>query len=150
MRKLGCWSGIFGISALALYFLYDSFSALPFKQIYSHRNFFLTWSGCMAGAWASFASRKVTLVVGDLVALEEDRIEPQLRLLFAGVLTMILGLIFSTGVADINVGSFQTSNILKSGSIAFLIGAFAGLAEKALPSAVMARATTVINSGGST
>ncbi len=98
----------------------------------------------MAGAWASFASRKVKLGFSDLAALEEDRIEPGLRLLFAGVLTIILALIFTPGVADIHVGDFRASSILGSGSVALLIGSFAGLAEKALPSAVMARANSVI------
>ena len=144
MCKLGLWAIRFGAVGVIAYFLYTYLPSLPFEKIYQYRNFFLVWTGCMAGAWASFASRNVTLAFNDLVALEEDRIEPQLRLLFTGVLTIILALIFTTGVADIHVGTFQASNILRSGSVALLIGAFAGLAEKALPSAVMARANTVI------
>jgi hypothetical protein len=98
----------------------------------------------MVGAWASFATRKVILSFRDLVALEEDRVEPQLRLLFTGLLTVILSLIFLTGVADVEVGSFQASSLLDSGTVALLLGAFAGLAEKALPSAVLSRASSVI------
>lgn len=104
----------------------------------------------MAGGWASFASRKVTLTFADLVALEEDRIEPQLRLVFTGTLTVILALVFTTGVADVEVGSFRASALLGSGTVALLLGVFAGLAEKALPSTVMSRATSVITSAQQT
>jgi hypothetical protein len=145
MRKLGGWSALFGLVGLAAYFTYDHFPSLPFEQIERYRNIFLVWAGCMAGAWASFASRKATLAFSDLVALEEDRVEPQLRLLFTGVLTIILALIFITGAADIHIGTFRASSLMRSGSVALLLGAFAGLAEKALPSAVMSRANTVIS-----
>ena len=43
--------------------------------------------------------------------------------------TIILGLVFSSGMADIEVGSFSASQLKVSGSIAFLTGAFAGIIE---------------------
>ena len=98
----------------------------------------------MLGTWASFASRRVTLGFHDLVALEEDRVEPALRLLFAGGLTVILGLVFSSGMANIEIGSFSASGLRTSGAIAFLTGAFAGISEKALPSAILTRAKSII------
>ncbi len=144
MRKLGKWSTIFGSLSFLFYIMYNHVPSFPFGEISRYRNFFLVWTGCMAGAWASFASRKVRLTFSDLVALEEDRIEPQLRLIFTGVLTIILAFVFTTGAADIHIGDFRTSNILNSGSVALLMGAFAGLAEKTLPSTVLSRANNVI------
>ena len=144
MRKLGGWAALFGGIGLLLYLVCEHFRWLPFDEFYRYRRVFLVWSGAMLGAWASFASRKVTLTFADLVALEDDKIEPQLRLIFTGSLTAILALIFSTGVADVKIGLFQASSLMHSGSISLLLGAFAGLAEKALPSAVMSRATSVI------
>lgn len=144
MRKLGGWAALFGGIGLLSYLVCEHLRWLPFDEFYRYRRVFLVWSGAMLGAWASFASRKVTLAFADLVALEDDKIEPQLRLIFTGSLTAILALIFSTGVADVKVGMFQASSLMHSGSVALLLGAFAGLAEKALPSAVMSRATSVI------
>jgi hypothetical protein len=144
MRKLGAWACLFGAAGLVTYLVCDHFPWVPFEEIYRYRNVSLVWVGSMVGAWASFASRKVTLSFSDLVALEEDRIEPALRLVFTGVLTVILALVFVTGVADVEIGAFKASSLVLSGTVALLLGAFAGLAEKALPSAVMSRANSVI------
>lgn len=145
MRKLGAWAAFFSVIGVSLYFSYNHIICLPFDEIYRYRNVFLVWSGAMVGAWASFASRKVRLTFSDLVAVEEDRIEPPMRLIFTGVLTVILSLVFVTGLADIQVGEFRASGLVSSGTVALLLGAFAGLAEKALPSTVMSRANSVIS-----
>jgi hypothetical protein len=144
MRKLGSWATILGGAALAGFFFCDLFPRIPFKQVVAYKHFFVLWAGCMLGTWASFASRRVTLGFQDLVALEEDRVEPALRLVFAGSLTLILGLVFSSGMADIEIGSFAASQLKISGAIAFLTGAFAGISEKALPSAILTRASSII------
>jgi hypothetical protein len=112
---------------------------------YDLRNYFLLWVGCMAGAWCSFASRKVILTFFDLSRLEEDRVDPPLRLIFAGLLTGILGLIFATGFANVTVGTFNGATFLHSGTTALLIGALAGIAEQALPGAITQKAQTILN-----
>lgn len=146
MIELGRWALIFAGVAIAAYFFLEQFPDVLNEVFYRYRNVFLVWAGCMAGAWASFASRKVVLVFTDLGALEEDRVEPPLRLVFVGVLTTILALIFVTGFANVIVGGFSAANVLLTGSVATLVGAFAGLAEKALPAAMMQRAQTFISS----
>lgn len=150
MRKLGGWALLFGGAGLVAYLFCQHLPWIPFEEFHRYRTVFLVWAGSMAGAWASFASRKVTLTFADLVALEEDRIEPQLRLVFTGTLTVVLALVFTTGVADVEVGSFKASALMSSGSVALLLGVFAGLAEKALPSTVMSRATSVITAANPT
>jgi hypothetical protein len=144
MRKLGMWAAGFGAAAMAAFFFCDHFPQLPATQVIEYRYFFVLWAGCMLGTWASFASRRVTLGFHDLVALEEDRVEPALRLVFAGSLTVILGLVFSTGLANVEVGAFSASGLKESGSIAFLTGAFAGISEKVLPSAILTRASNIL------
>jgi hypothetical protein len=113
-------------------------------QIYSYRNFFLLCAGTTVGVWASFATRKVTLEFYDLINLEEDRLDPTIRVLFSVVLSSVLGLIFVTGFADVILGSFRASSLLKSGSTAILVGALAGISEKALPAAVMQHSQSFI------
>jgi hypothetical protein len=144
MLKLGLWALGFAMLSAAAFFVLAANPCWPPEQIYRYRYFFLLWSGCMAGAWASFASRKALLGFFDLAVVEEDRIEPALRLLFTGVLTVLLAFVFTTGLANVIVGSFQASNIIRSGSTAILAGGFAGLAEKALPAAMLQRAQDFI------
>lgn len=145
MRKLGGWASLFGGAGLAAYLFCHHLPWIPLEEFVRYRTIFLIWTGAMAGTWVSFATRKVTLTFADLVALEEDRVEPQLRLIFTGVLTVILALIFVTGMADVRVGTFAASSLVRSGTVALLLGAFAGLAEKALPSAVLSRASSVVS-----
>jgi hypothetical protein len=149
MVRLGKWSLSFGFVCAILFFVFDHWRFIPPEQIYRYRNVLLVLTGCMAGAWASFASRKVALAFDDLSTLEDDKLEPPLRLIFAGVLTVILVLVFCTRFANVIIGGFDASNVLSSGSVAVLVGALAGLAEKALPAAMMQRASAFITQGES-
>ena len=146
MLKLGYWAMCFGLATGALYFLVDGYGAVFPRQLFRYRAFFLLWTGCMIGAWCSFASRKVVLTFFDLGQLEEDRIDPPLRLIFAGLLTSVMGLVFVTGFANVVIGTFEAAKILQSGSVALLAGALSGMAEKALPAAVMQRAQSLFKS----
>ncbi|MGQ0686369.1 hypothetical protein [Bradyrhizobium sp.] len=146
MLKLGRWALAFAFIAVIAYFLLDKYGPNFPRQLVYYRTFFLLWTGCMIGAWCSFASRKVVLTFFDLAQLEEDRIDPPLRLIFAGLLTSILGLVFVTGFANVVIGTFEGAKILQSGSIALLAGALSGMAEKALPAAVMQRAQSLFKS----
>ncbi len=144
MIQLGAWALGFGLACVIAFFVCDHFRTLPPEQIYRYRNVFLVLVGCMAGAWASFASRKVILAFEDLAALEDDKMEPPLRLLFTAVLTVILSLVFCTGFANVVIGGFTASKLMTSGSVALLVGALAGLGEKALPAAMMQRANSFV------
>jgi hypothetical protein len=137
MFKLGRWALAFFAVSLVFFFALDLNLGWVSDRIFRYRNFLLVWSGAVAGAWASFASRKVTLTFFDLVSIEDDHIEPPLRLAFTIVLTTFLGLIFVTGLANVVFGSFKASSLLQSGSVAFLLGGLAGLGEKALPATLM-------------
>lgn len=145
MLKLGKAALFAAAAFFVVYIIVDNLIFVPIKHVYEYRNILLVFAGCMAGSWASFASRKVVLSFEDLAALEEDKLEPPLRLAFSGILTAILCLVFITGFANVVIGGFRASSLLTSGSVAALIGALAGLAEKALPAAMMQRATTLIS-----
>ena len=145
MVKLGMWALVGGIVSAIAFFILDQHFSWISPRIFKYRFFLLLWSGCMAGAWVSFATRKAMLGFFDLVAVEEDRIEPALRLIFTGVLTVMLALVFTTGLANVVIGGFQASALMTSGSTAILVGAFAGLSEKALPAALMKRAQDFIS-----
>ena len=104
-------------------------------------SFFILWGGCMAGVWLSFGSRKTILKFESLHILEEDRLEPVIRLVFAGLLTVTLGLLFITGAVKVTVGDLSTTNIIKDIKIALLVGLFCGISEQALSTTVTEQAT---------
>lgn len=148
MIKLGKWALAFCAIGVIAYLVAGIDSELVPAQVRHYRNFLLLWSGCMIGVWCSFASRKVIMGFFDLAGIEEDKVDPPLRLIFSGLLTSILGLIFVTGFANIVVGTFEGAKFLNNGSVALLIGALSGLAEKALPGAIMQRAQTIFQFEG--
>ncbi len=145
MLKLGLWAAGSALLSTSLFFIFEAHPTWPPRELLNYRYFLLLWAGCMAGAWASFATRKSVLNFFDLAIVEEDRTEPALRLVFSGVLTVFLALIFTTGLANVIIGGFHASDLIRSGSTALLTGAFAGLAEKALPAAILKRAEEFVS-----
>jgi hypothetical protein len=110
------------------------------------RTFALMWVACQIGSWVSFNIRKVTISVYDLSNFESDRVEPLMRLLFTGLLSLVFGLIILTNIASVEIGGFGTKELQTNGLIALLVGAFCGLSEQALASAVTIRAAETITS----
>ena len=104
------------------------------------------WIGSQLGSWASFNVRKVSLSVFDLSNLESDRVEPSLRLMFTGILSLVFSLIILTNMASVEIGGFDTKALKIDGLIAFLLGAFSGLSEQALSTAVTLKASETITS----
>ena len=144
MKRLGFVALISAGVGFVVYAWAPFIDRIPTANMTPFRNAGLVWIGAMAGAWSSFATRKVVISFADLSLLEEDRLEPSLRLIFTGLLTLMLALMFRTGLVDVRIGAFAASAFLQSGTIALLVGAFAGLSEKALPTAIASRATAIL------
>jgi hypothetical protein len=118
--------------------------------IYRYRNFGLLLAGSAVGTWLSFAFRKVILTFTDLEALEVDRVNPTLRVILVALLSLVVGLIFSTGMVNLQIGGFST-NLMHSGSFALLIGLFCGIGEQALAVSVRKKADEFVGRiGGDT
>jgi hypothetical protein len=49
-------------------------------------------------------------------------------------------LVFLTNMVQVSIGEFSTASLQTDGLAAFLVGAFFGLLEQSLPTAVMERA----------
>jgi hypothetical protein len=146
MIRLGIPALLAATAFAAMYFVYQY---VPPRgrwpaEIYNYRHVFLVLSGCMMGTWASFAARKVVLGFLDLAVLEQDRLDPKLRLIFTGVLTIFLTLVIVTGMVDIVIGGFHASRLVGSGTVALLMGALAGLTEQTLPAALLDRARSFV------
>jgi len=108
-------------------------------------NFMLLWVGCFIGVWLSYGIRTTVFTLADLTQADSDYLLPGMRLLFAGMLTMILGIIFMLGVVKISLGSYSITDIGTNSALAFLIGAFCGISELLLPTAVSKQASDFVS-----
>lgn len=143
MKTLGIWALVVGGPALLVGSLISQF--LPAYTMAS--NFLALWSGCAAGVWLSFGARKPTLSFENLAVLEEDRLEPVVRLVFAGLLTIFAGLSFSVGALVLSVGNVSTAQINESFRVSLLLGAAFGLSERMLSSKMTDFASSFLQFG---
>jgi tetratricopeptide (TPR) repeat protein len=126
----------------------------PDKFIYTHKAFLLAAGSSAIGTWLSFSIRRVTLGFDDLAVLEEDRLDPGLRVIFVITLTMVVLLLFWTGAMNIEIGNLKTGDLsnprseLPIWAIALLVGSFCGISERALTTAISGRAVAFIRSLG--
>jgi hypothetical protein len=104
--------------------------------------FLLLWVGCFAGVWLSYGIRKTKFSLIDLTRSDDDRLAPHIRLLFAGLLTMLIGILFTLGLVKLSIGSVSLTDIASSPLLAFIVGTFCGISELALPVSISNRATT--------
>lgn len=97
-------------------------------------HFTILWIGCMVGTWLSFGIRKPSLKFEDLAMVEDDQLEPTVRLIFVGLLTMSLGVLFLTNALSLTFGGLSSDNFGKDIYSSLAIGILCGIAEKVLPS----------------
>jgi len=114
---------------------------LPLSPI----NYLILLAGCMAGVWVSFGIRNTNIQFHQLHNLEDDYMAPIYRLVFAGVLTLSLALLFATGMVEIKLGPFAAGSFETNGKIALLIGLLCGFSERSLASKVIAKATDILS-----
>lgn len=95
-------------------------------------NFFVMLTGTMAGIWVSFGARKVEIKFDELAIIEEDRLEPVLRIVFVGILATFIGLLFSTEAVQVTVGTVSSKLINHDSRVALLLGFILGFSEKML------------------
>jgi len=107
-------------------------------------NLFRFEIGSMIGVWLSFGARKPILTFEDLHILEEDRLEPLIRLIFAGLLAFIIALAFHLKVITLTLGSLTTDQLDSNSWAALFFGLLAGVGEKALSTNVTRQAAALL------
>lgn len=142
MRELGKVSLVFGLPALLLGVVFD----LYINNFEALRSFLFLWVGCMVGVWLSFGSRKIELKFEELNALEKDRLSPSIRLIFAGLLTIVIGLLISTKAIVFELGGLSTASFFDGIQTPLLIGIFCGISEQALSTKVAQHASDFLDS----
>jgi hypothetical protein len=107
--------------------------------------FMLLWIGCFLGVILSYGLRTTAMTISDLVVTDADYLLPAVRLLFAGALTMVLGLILQTHIVELKIGDLVSTSVIGSiPMLAFVIGTFCGISELALPGVVTKKASDIL------
>ncbi|MEM8725287.1 MAG: hypothetical protein AAGE86_07180 [Pseudomonadota bacterium] len=107
------------------------------------RSFMLLWVGTSVGAWLSYAIRKADFKLRDLTVVEGDFLEPTTRVIFACLLSTVIGLFILLSFIDVKVGSISISDFDKNPTIALALGVVLGINELMLPSSVAKRAKDI-------
>ena len=130
------------ISVLAsLAYIYVRFSLSETHTLHYFRNFLVLVAGAGVGTWLSFSLRRVILSFLDLATLEEDRLDPTIRVLFITALASTVGLLIWTEAISLGIGKFTTMEFRANGATALLIGILLGISERTMATAVQKRAT---------
>jgi hypothetical protein len=146
--RLGAWCFFFALAFSILYSI--AYFPSSGRIMHAFRNLFLLATGSVVGTWLSFLLRRVALTFDDLAVLEEDRLNPSIRVLFMIALTTVLGLLFWSKAVVAGIGDFQSAPALYShGAWALLLGLLAGIAERTLGTAVSRRAADFVAAVGS-
>jgi hypothetical protein len=149
VRSLGAAAGVSSTSLLVLYAFIAKYVGVGWW--YDHKAFLIAAAGAAIGTWLSFSIRRVNLSFSDLAILEEDLLDPSVRIVFVIGLTLTACLLFWTGVMNIQIGDLKTNatEFMQKGSIAMLVGIFFGISERALATAISGRATAFVRGIGS-
>lgn len=142
MRDLGFRALLLGVAPLVAVLIIKLNYASLFGDTFV--NFVFLWCGCMAGVWLSFGARKKILRFDDLHILEEDRMEPYIRLVFGGLFTIFIGLLFSTGIAVVSFGAVKSTQFSNDPQIALLLGMACGFSEQVLPAKLASNASEML------
>ncbi len=128
MKRLGLIAFTFivilSITAYLLNYFFDN----------NYEMYCVTFIGALCGTWISYGARQITLKFKHLSLLEEDMMNPFIRLLYMGVCSVILLFFLNTNIIQINIGSISSKDIPTSIELQFAIGAICGLIERSMGS----------------
>ena len=149
VRSLGVMAALWAASLLLAYGIVH-YVGTAAGWWYQHEAFLVAAAGASIGTWLSFSIRRVGLAFSDLANLEEDLLDPSVRIIFVIGLTLTACLLFWTGVMNIEIGNLKTNatELIHNGSVAMLIGVFFGISERALATAISGRAATFVRGIG--
>jgi hypothetical protein len=147
MKRLGvAAAALAAVSAVVYWVLRNNPQAS--HLLYAYRNLFVLLTGTMIGTWLSFGLRRPKIVFKDLSGLEEDMMEPAVRLIFTGLIAITIAFVFATGMVNVNIGGLSSARLLDDGSSALLIGMLLGVSELALPGVLTRRASQFVSEVG--
>jgi hypothetical protein len=132
------FSILFGVAYVLLrvgtaFKFFGNFPAILWMDPIALANFCALWIGCFVGVVLSYGIRKTNITLVDLIRSDADRLLPDARLIFAGTLTMLLGIMLLLGIVEIKIGNVSTSDFAASPMVAFLTARYAALVNYRCP-----------------
>ncbi|MEQ8156133.1 MAG: hypothetical protein ABRQ25_14805 [Clostridiaceae bacterium] len=140
MLELGKMAGIFSVIAIL------GLAFVNYVHSYEWGIFLYVWIGAMLGAWISFGARKMSIEFDKLDNIEDDMMYPYIRLMFVGIVSIILLLFIKTSIITIDIGSFSTTQIQNNLESQLLLGLICGLAESKLAVNIYKKAGSITDS----
>lgn len=104
------------------------------------RSFTFLWGGAMLGTWISFVWRSPKISFNDLSRVRPGYVNAQIRLTFAGMQTLVVGMLMHLQVIAFKLGLLDTSEIGTRSLVAMVVGALCGYSEQALPLIIAGKA----------
>ncbi|XZF14853.1 hypothetical protein ACTHGU_01845 [Chitinophagaceae bacterium MMS25-I14] len=108
-------------------------------------NFIFVWCSSLLGIWISFGARKTILSFEELITIEEDRLEPKMRMLFSGSIALIFSLLFYKQAITINFGTVSSTSISNDAFVAMIFGVLLGLSEQILGKKITKKAASLFD-----
>jgi hypothetical protein len=147
MTHLGAAAAVLAAVSAVMYLVFRNYYQAS-HLLYAYRNLFVLLTGTMIGTWLSFGLRRPKIVFKDLSALEEDMMEPAVRLIFTGLIAITIAFVFATGMVNVAIGGLNSAHLIDKGSSALLIGMLLGVSELALPGVLTRRASQFVSEVG--
>lgn len=113
-------------------------------EIKEHHMYCTTYLGAMLGTWISFGARKFSIKFTQLSNLEEDMMEPCIRLIYIGICSLIVILFINSGIIAIKIGSMSLKNIKTNFELQAIIGISCGLIESKIGVNIYKKAINII------
>lgn len=149
LKRLGARALLYFLLAMTIQIgsvLLERHGPAIFAHLTLH-NLPLMWAGSMMGAWLSIGISRRAPSLEDLARIREDSLDADIRLVFVGLLTVVVGLVLLTNMVTITVGDFDGSTINKQWMVALLVGAFCGIGEKAMSNRLVQQAERLFGGG---
>lgn len=139
MKKLGVNVVVLCCISLLLYLILRCIDENKIILMY-----FLSFNGALVGTWISFGARKFNITFEQLSLLEEDMMNPWIRLLFIGVCSIIFLLFLNTQIISIGLGEISTTTIKDSYETQLSFGVLCGLVESKIGINLYTKAVNIL------
>ncbi|HEH6783568.1 hypothetical protein [Clostridioides sp. ZZV14-6387] len=118
---------------------------IVFKINFSYLDKYIYVSiGSVIGTWISFGARKLNLSFEELSLIEEDGLNPWMRLIYICACSNIVLLFLSSELIEISLGKFNLNTVNKSIELQFLLGAICGLIEYKIGTGIFNKANDIL------
>jgi len=138
IKRLGSIAGVIFLILILIYLIFQKYE---FTQ--SFLMYLRVFMGSLVGTWISFGVRKFNIIFEHLSIIEEDMMEPFIRLIYIGICSIILLLFLNTGFLSINIGNLSTSEIKVNNEMQCTIGILCGLIESKIGINIYNKAITI-------